>query len=216
VSAHDIVVIGGSAGGLPALMRLLRQLPPAVPVAVFVVLHQAAGRRSKVPAILARASGRPVVEPADGEPVRPGWLYVAPPDRHHVLLEAGRVRLREGPKEHGFRPAVDPLFRSAARAYGPRVVGVVLSGGGTDGAEGLMAVQRAGGVAVVQEPAEALVPSMPASAARRVARPYRLPSAAIGTLLAALAPDADPPALRPAPPPSCGSAPDVPAAPVPA
>ena len=122
----------------------------------------------------------------DGEPISPGRIYVAPHD-HHLLVEPGHLRVVRGPRENHHRPAVDPLFRSAALTYGPRVVGVVLSGALNDGTAGLIAIKRRGGVAIVQDPAEALVPGMPGSALRNVAIDYCLPIADISPLLAQLA-----------------------------
>jgi two-component system, chemotaxis family, protein-glutamate methylesterase/glutaminase len=160
---RDIVVIGASAGGVEALRSLVAGLPPELPAAVFVVLHVLPSGTSLLSQILARQT-RLVVAPAgDGEPIERGRIYVAPPD-HHMLVERGRVRLTRGPRENGHRPAVDPLFRSAARAYGQRVIGIVLSGALDDGAAGLKMISDNGGTGVVQDPAGALYPSMPRSA----------------------------------------------------
>src|SRR5919202_3455479 len=129
---HDIIVAGASAGGMEALQVLVRDLPADLPAALFVVWHIPAHSFGVLPDVLARAGLLPAAHARDGEPIAPGRVYVAPPDRH-LLLEPGQVRLTRGPKENHFRPAIDPVFRSAAVAYGPRVIGVVLSGLLNDG-----------------------------------------------------------------------------------
>jgi two-component system chemotaxis response regulator CheB len=167
VATHDIVVIGASAGGVEAISIVVSALPPDLRAAVLVVLHLARGR-SMLPDILSRAGHLPAVHPEDGDPIEYGKVYVARPD-HHLIVEPGRMRIVHGPTENGSRPAVDPLFRSAARVYGPRVVGVVLTGALDDGTAGLAAVKEAGGIAIVQEPDEAFASSMPRSARALVA-----------------------------------------------
>src|SRR5262245_42965428 len=147
---RDIIVVGTSAGGVEALAGMARGLPVGFPASVFVVCHTQAGTRSVLPEILSRAGPLLANHPTDGEPFHPGHVYVAPPDHHLLLGPGGRVRLTRGPRENHHRPAIDPLFRSAARYYGPRVIGVILTGALHDGAAGLMAVRAAGGVAVVQ------------------------------------------------------------------
>jgi two-component system chemotaxis response regulator CheB len=185
--ARDIVVVGASAGGLEALTALVGGLPADFPGAVFVVLHLPAGARSALPAILARAGPLPASAAAEGAVVRPGRIYVAPTDRYHLVVGRRVTHLVFGPRENGVRPAADPLFRSAARAHGRRVVGVVLSGTGADGTEGLRAIKAAGGLAVVQDPAEAQFAGMPRYAARFDHVDHVLPAARIAPLLAALA-----------------------------
>ena len=186
VAGHDIIVMGASAGGVEALVTIVRQLPPDLPAAVFVVLHIPANGGSQLAAILNRASPLTAVNPEDGETIRHGHIYVAPPDMH-LLVEHGRVRVVHGPKENRHRPAVDPLFRTAAVAYGPRVVGVVLTGSLDDGTAGLHAIKRRGGVAIVQDPDEALYPGMPLSALTNVDVDYRLSLTEIPHLLTRLA-----------------------------
>src|SRR5262249_7731243 len=148
--------------GVEGVIEIARSLPADIPAAVFVVIHTAPSSPGYLPGLLNGAGPLPAAAAQDGEEVKPGRGYVARP-HHHLRLGAGRVRVTRGPKENRFRPAVDPLFRSAALAYGPRVVGVVLSGGLDDGAAGLWAVKTRGGVAVVQDPGEARYRSMPES-----------------------------------------------------
>ncbi|MCC6175452.1 MAG: chemotaxis protein CheB [Chloroflexi bacterium] len=183
---HDIVVVGASAGGVEALRAVVRWLPADLPAAVFVVLHLPSTASSYLPEILHRAGPLPAVPARDGEPIEPGRIYVAPPD-YHLVLAPGVMRVRRGPRENNHRPAIDPLFRSAARSYGPRTVGVVLSGNLYDGTLGLMAVKQAGGITIIQDPADALFGDMPKSALDRVDVDYCLPAAEIGRALGALA-----------------------------
>ena len=164
--AHSkIVVIGASAGGFEAVSAVLGELPVDLPAAVLVVIHTGPG--GIVPDAFSRGSALPVGLASDGQPIEERHVYVAPPDRH-LIVEDGVVRVARGPREHGFRPAVDPLFISAARAAGPRVAGVVLSGALSDGTAGLSAIKRAGGLTLVQHPDEAAFASMPLSALRAV------------------------------------------------
>jgi two-component system chemotaxis response regulator CheB len=186
VPNHDIIVVGASAGGVDALQQLVRGLPADLPAALFVVLHVPPHGPSVLPRILSRAGALPAIHPRDGELIRPGTIYVAPPD-YHLLVKPDHVRLTRGPRENGHRPAADPLFRTAAVSYGPRVVGVVLSGVLDDGTAGLAVIKQAGGVAVVQDPADALYAGMPQSALENVAVDYSLPVADLPALLARLA-----------------------------
>jgi two-component system chemotaxis response regulator CheB len=180
---RDIVVIGASAGGVEALRTLVGSLPADLQAAVFVVLH--IGIESTLAGILDRAGPLPAADAEDGEPIRLGRVYVAPYDVH-MLLRDGHIHLRHGPKENMTRPAVDPLFRSAALAFGPRVIGVILTGGLSDGTAGLHSVKRCGGIAVVQNPKRAVSPGMPESALRNVAVDYCKDLEEIGPLLARL------------------------------
>lgn len=185
-TSRNIIVAGASTGGVEALVQLMGGLPPDIPAAIFVVLHLAPQAPSHLPLILSRAGPLPARHPNDGEPILPGHVYVAPPDQH-LMVERDHVRVVRGPRENRHRPAVDPLFRSAALAYGPRVVGVVLTGALDDGTAGLFAIKQRGGIAVVQDPEGALIPSMPASALEYVDVDYCLPLADIAPLLARLA-----------------------------
>ena len=186
IPGRDIIVIGASAGGVEALSQLARHLPADLPAAVFVVLHVPPYSPGLLPRILSRSRTLPASHPADGEAIRNGRITIAPPD-HHLLLEGGRIRLTRGPRENGHRPAVDPLFRTAACSFGPRVVGVVLSGTLDDGTAGLAAIKQRDGVAVVQDPDEALYTGMPRSAMESVAVDYCLPINGIAELLVRLA-----------------------------
>src|SRR5688572_28102734 len=127
MAGRDVITIGASAGGVEALVALTSMLPADLPASLFVVLHINRDSPSVLAQILARAGRMPAEAAVDQEPITPGRIYVAPPD-HHLLVADGFVRVTRGPTENGHRPAVDPLFRTAARVYGPRVVGVVLSG----------------------------------------------------------------------------------------
>ncbi|HEY7062836.1 MAG TPA: chemotaxis protein CheB [Chloroflexota bacterium] len=183
---HDLIVVGASAGGVEALMELVSGLPSDLPAAVCVVLHVPASGTSMLPQILNRAGTLSASHARDGELLRHGRVYVAPPDSH-LVTEPARLRLVAGPRENGHRPSVDVLFRTAAAAYGPRAIGVVLSGTLDDGTAGLLAIKRRGGVAVVQQPADARYPGMPQSALEHVVVDYALPVADMGPVLARLA-----------------------------
>lgn len=183
--AHrDIVVIGGSIGGFQALRTMAAALPPDFAAAVFVVLH-IGDRPSRLPELLSAAGPLPAHHARDGEAIAPGQITVAPPDRHLIISRRG-VRLSRGPRENWARPAIDPLFRSAAAAFGPQVIGIVLSGALSDGTEGLSAITRHGGLGIVQDPADALNPSMPRSALDHASVAHCVPAAEIAGLLTRL------------------------------
>jgi two-component system chemotaxis response regulator CheB len=180
-----IIVIGASMGGVKALRTLAAGLPADIPAALFVVQH--VGRcGSQLPQLLSECGPLQAAHALEAEAIRAGRIYVAPPD-HHLVVDPGRTRLTRGPRENWARPAIDPLFRSAARAYGPRVVGVILTGRLNDGSAGLRAVRAAGGQAIVQDPADAVAPDMPWSALRHAGADYRVPLAKIPELLDQLA-----------------------------
>lgn len=183
---HEIIVIGASAGGVETLINLVRDIPKDIPASLFVVLHFPAHATSVLPDILTRKGILPASHPRDREPIVHGHIYIAPPDCH-MLVRHGQVRVVAGPRENGHRPAIDPLFRSAARTYGASVVGVVLSGALDDGTAGLVAIKAHGGKVVVQDPADALYSSMPQSALRHVSADYVLPLSEIGNILTQLA-----------------------------
>ncbi|WP_201833801.1 chemotaxis protein CheB [Microvirga zambiensis] len=195
---RDIIVIGGSSGATAPLKRILGALPPDLPAAVFVVLHIPARSIGILSTVASAAGLLPVHQAVDGMRIDPGNIYLAVPD-HHLILTEGHIRLGRGPRENMARPAIDPLFRSAAAAYGPRVIGVVLSGFLNDGASGLEAIKRCGGVAIVQDPNDATVDEMPRSALKSVEADLSVPSARIGDVLSDLAREAAGPGV-PVPP----------------
>jgi two-component system chemotaxis response regulator CheB len=186
VSDHDLIVIGASAGGVGALLDIAARLPANLPASVCVVLHMPPNGVSHLPYLLGRAGPLPARHPRDGTSLRRGHIYVAPPD-HHLLVQDGVLRLSRGPRENRSRPAIDPLFRSAALAHGPRVIGVVLSGVLDDGTAGLLAIKENGGVAIVQDPEEAAFSGMPRSALDHVHVDACLSSMEIGPALVELA-----------------------------
>ncbi len=186
MSGHEIIVIGASAGGVEALVQVVRDFPRNLSASVFIVLHIPAQSPSLLPEILTRSGLVKAVQPVDYQPIERGRIYVAPPD-HHLLLDKGFIRVVRGPKENRHRPAIDPLFRSAAVAYGSQVVGVVLTGSLDDGTAGLLAIKQRSGIAVVQDPRDAFYPSMPESALAHVNVDHCLPIAQIGQLLVRLA-----------------------------
>lgn len=159
----DIIVVGSSAGGVTALQEFCGGLPADFPGSIFIAQHVSPSSRSELGALLCRAGPLPAVTPRDGDAIERGKIYLGAPDLH-ILLRKNKVLMRRGPRENRFRPAVDALFRSAAVAYGPRVVGVVLTGLLDDGTEGLNTIKAAGGTSLVQDPDEAEWSSMPRSA----------------------------------------------------
>jgi two-component system chemotaxis response regulator CheB len=179
--SRDVLVIGGSSGALDPMIQLVSALPEGYRGSLFIVSHIGANP-SQLPELLTQAGWLRAAHARHGEPVEPCRIYVAPPDRHMILADR-QVILSALPREHFTRPAVDPLFRSAARAYGARVVGIVLSGSGDDGALGLREIQRAGGVAVVQAPADAASPEMPRAALRAVTADHVVDAAALAALV---------------------------------
>jgi two-component system chemotaxis response regulator CheB len=179
---HDIVVIGASSGGLEALTEIIAGLPDDLPAALFIVVHVPAQGTSLLPEILGRRGRLPAKHAKDGEAFQAGHIYVAPPD-FHLLLREGRTQVVRGPRENNHRPAIDPLFRSAAQAYGARTVGIVLSGALDDGAAGLLAIKNRGGIAVVQDPQDASFPDMPRAALAAVPVDYCLPKTEIARVI---------------------------------
>jgi two-component system, chemotaxis family, protein-glutamate methylesterase/glutaminase len=179
----DIVVIGGSAGSHLVLQQIVSDLPADLPASIFVATHMPAGGVSLLADVLSRVSQMPIARAVDGQPIEPGRIYVAVPD-HHLLVIDGTVRFGNGPRENMTRPAIDPLFRSAALFHGPRAVGVVLSGLLNDGASGLSAIKACGGTAVVQYPLDAHADQMPLSALEMVDADEVAPAADLGRVLA--------------------------------
>jgi two-component system, chemotaxis family, protein-glutamate methylesterase/glutaminase len=187
VTKRDVVVIGGSAGGIKAMLTLVGALPRDIPMAMFVVIHSSPAAPGLLPEIFSHAGSLQVQHAEDGVQFEPGVMYVAPVDRHLLVERSGRMRLTLGPRENRFRPAIDPLFRSAALAFGDRVVGILLSGGLDDGVAGLAAIKAASGLAIVQHLQEAEVPTLPRNALRHVDVDHSLPVADIAALLMSIA-----------------------------
>jgi two-component system chemotaxis response regulator CheB len=185
MARRNIVVIGASAGGVEALSTLVRHLPEDLGAAIFVVLHVAPEHKSVLPRILSSAGPLPAKHARNGEAIVPNQVYVARPD-HHLLIHEDYVRVVRGPRENGHRPAIDPLFRTAAYTFGPRVIGIVLSGALDDGTAGLVSIKTQGGLAVVQDPNTALVDAMPRSALENVEVDHVAAVADMGELLAKL------------------------------
>src|SRR5688500_4101116 len=164
---RNIIVVGASSGGIEALKELTAGLPAELDASVFIVLHTLPTAPSILPQILAKESPLPVSFAQDKEPIRRGHIYVAPPN-YHLLVERDHLHVTSGPREHFSRPSINPLFRSAAYPHQQRVIGVILTGQLDDGVAGLWEIKRRGGVAVVQDPSEALYPSMPLNALKNV------------------------------------------------
>jgi two-component system chemotaxis response regulator CheB len=165
---HDIVVLGASAGGVEALTQLLAALPRDLPASLFVVQHMSPVHQSRFPELLEKRGPFRTLYPVHGQKIEPRHVYVAPPDTQ-LLVRFGYLHVLRGPKENGHRPSVDALFRTAARAYGPRVIGVVLTGYLDCGTAGLLSIKARGGLALAQDPSEAAFPEMPQSAVDHVA-----------------------------------------------
>jgi len=180
--SRDIVVIGASAGGVEALAALVRRLPSDLGAAMFVVLHLSPEHKSVLPQILSSAGPLVAKHARNGETIFPNRVYVARPD-HHLLVHEDHIRVVRGPRENGHRPAIDPLFRTAAYTFGARVIGIVLSGALDDGTAGLAAIKSQGGLAIVQDPDDALVDSMPRSALENVDVDHVLSVAELGKML---------------------------------
>jgi two-component system, chemotaxis family, protein-glutamate methylesterase/glutaminase len=190
-----LVVVGASAGGVEALTRLVGALPPGFRAAVLVVLHVTPSGPSVLPAILTRAGRLQAAHVEDGMAIEPGRIFVAPPDEH-LLVEDGRMRLSHGPRENGHRPAIDPLFRSAAQHYGSRVVGILLSGNLSDGTAGLVSIKQRSGIAIVQDPESARYSGIPRSAIERVPVDHVVPVEAMAGLLDHLTAEPAPSSIR--------------------
>lgn len=183
---RDIIVIGGSAGATTPLKQILGKLPPDLPAAVFVVLHIPAQGIGILSTVASAAGKLPVRQAENGMIIENGHVYLGAPD-HHLLLFESHIMLGRGPRENLVRPAIDPLFRSAALHYGPRVIGLVLSGLLSDGAAGLNTIKRCGGLALVQDPADAIVDEMPLRALESTTVDLCVPGARLGDVLSDLA-----------------------------
>jgi two-component system, chemotaxis family, protein-glutamate methylesterase/glutaminase len=198
MSNRDIIVIGGSAGATAPLKQILSRLPPDLPAAVLIVLHIPAQGIGILSTVASSAGPLPVRQAENGMKIEPGQVYLAAPD-HHLLLSEDRVFLGRGPRENMVRPAIDALFRSAAINYGPRVIGVLLSGLLSDGSAGLNAIKRCGGISVVQDPSDAIADEMPRSALEATIIDLCVPGAGMGDVLSDLVREA-PGAALPIPP----------------
>jgi two-component system, chemotaxis family, protein-glutamate methylesterase/glutaminase len=183
--AHDIIAIGASAGGVEVLLDLVQQLPADLPASVFIVVHVTPNQPSVLPELLTHRGPLPAKHPLHDEKIVAGHIYVAPPD-NHLMIRQGSMAVVRGPKENGHRPAADVLFRTAAAAYGPRVIGVVLSGYQTCGTAGMLSIKARGGVSVVQSPATARAQDMPRSVIDQVAVDHIVDPAELPQLLARL------------------------------
>lgn len=184
-SHHDIVAIGGSAGAIEALLRILPDLPVGLKAAVFIVVHVAPDSPNSLAQLFTMQGNLPAQLAKHRAVFRPGHVYVAPPD-HHLVLERERMVLSHGPKENGFRPAIDPLFRSAAQHFGSRVIGLVLSGNLDDGVAGLNDIKLHGGMALAQDPGDAAFPGLPRNAVANVELDHVVPLHKIANRIAEL------------------------------
>ena len=182
---RDIIVIGASAGGVHALIDLMKRLPIDFGGSIFIVVHLPSDHKSYLPQILTRQTKMRALHPDDGSKIEPLTIYIAPPD-HHLLLEKGHTLVKRGPKENRFRPSINALFRSAAYEYGPRVIGVILSGLMDDGAAGMWTIKRFGGTTIIQDPADAIHPGMPESVIQHVEIDYQLRVEEMGPILGEL------------------------------
>ncbi|WP_370627856.1 chemotaxis protein CheB [Acidovorax sp. sif0715] len=186
LEGYDAIVVGGSSGGIDALMQVLPALPASLRAAVLIVLHLPRDRRSLLAEIFRQRCALPLHEAQDKQSIAPGTVYFAPPD-YHLLVDAGPgIALSVDAPVHFSRPSIDVLFESAADQYGGRLVGILLSGANEDGAHGLRSIRAAGGLAIVQEPASAAMPTMPQAALACTEAHHVLPPKGIADLLADL------------------------------
>ena len=185
LAIEHIIIMGASAGGLDAIKTIIKNLPAGFSTPLFIVWHMSPDIYGILPQVLNRLNNIYAAHAYDNETIQPNRIYIAKPD-HHLIIEDGRMRVTRGPKENRFRPAIDPLFRSAAYAHGSRVIAVILSGALDDGTAGMFTVKRYGGIAIVQDPDDAAVPSMPKNAMKEVQVDYCVPASEIAALLAEL------------------------------
>lgn len=183
---NKIILMGASAGGVETFRKIIPKLPPDLHAAVFLIMHMGSESPGRLPAILSRHSDIEVVEVSDNAAIEAGRVYVAAPDQHLTFFDS-KMCVHRGPKENRHRPSIDTAFRSAAKNFGDRVIAVVLSGLLDDGSCGISLVQKFGGTAIVQDPEDALYPSMPRSAMETVHPDYVAPADAIPELLSKLA-----------------------------
>ncbi|RYF87059.1 MAG: chemotaxis protein CheB [Chitinophagaceae bacterium] len=192
MAKRDIVVIGASAGGVEALLSFVKALPPDLDAAIFIVVHLSPFSKSNLPRILAKAGTLPAVHAINGQKIQKGTIYVAAPGHHLILEKDNKIMVRKGPKENRFRPSIDALFRSAALIYGPRVIGIVMSGLLDDGTSGMWNIKRNGGLALVQDLEEALFPNMVRNVMQYVNVDHILAARDFGGLLTMLAKETAP------------------------
>jgi len=185
MATRNIVVVGASLGGFEAFKKLVADLPADLGASIFMVWHMSPHVEGILPRVLGQVAKLPVANAEHGELILPNRIYVAPPD-HHLLVDRTHVHVTRGPRENRFRPAIDPLFRSAAYAFGNRVIGVIMTGALDDGTAGMWSIKRCGGIAIAQDPDDADVPSMPKNAIREVAIDYIVPVSEMGALLVRL------------------------------
>jgi two-component system chemotaxis response regulator CheB len=185
MQTRDIIVIGASAGGVTALKELVSSLPADFKGSIFIVLHIPAYSESRLPSILSKAGALPALHPRDGDRIEPGKIYIATND-HHLILDKNKIVVRRGPKENRFRPSIDALFRSAAYVYGPRVIGIILSGILNDGVSGLWTIQQHGGITIIQDPKDAEQSQLPENAQEYVEADYILAALDMAPLIAGL------------------------------
>jgi two-component system chemotaxis response regulator CheB len=183
---HDIIVVGASAGGVSALAQFVKRLPEDFDAAIFVVLHSSTLSPGLLPRILTDSGALNATYAIDGEEFKKGRIYIAPPDFHLLLDKGNHLVVRKGPKENLFRPSVDALFRSAAYLYGPRVIGIIMSGLLDDGTSGMWNIKRSGGLVILQDPMEAKYPSMPQSVMQHVDPDYVIPVSKMAEVLTEL------------------------------
>ncbi|QDA35773.1 chemotaxis protein CheB (plasmid) [Paracoccus liaowanqingii] len=199
MTGREIIVIGGSAGSVEVIRQICRALPADLRAPVLIAVHVGAGHQNLLASILDSGGPHPASTAVDGEPLQPGRIYVAPSD-HHLVIDGRILRLGRGPRENMARPAIDPLFRSAGISFGPRAIGVLLSGMLNDGASGLADLKRCGGVTVVQSPLDAVESEMPRTALLASDIDYRASAAELADVLSRLVNEEPGPA--PVPPPS--------------
>jgi two-component system chemotaxis response regulator CheB len=185
--AETLIVIGASAGGIDALKQVLSKLPADLPAAVAIVLHSGPNSPRLLADIWNQHSSLPVSYASGGEVLQVEQVYIAPPDEHLEVIDGGRLHLDDGPRVLYSRPSADRLFETAAKVFGKRTIGVILTGGNGDGAAGMRAIHAAGGIGVVQEPSDSADPSMPLTTLRTDHPRYCVPLRDIGALLGELA-----------------------------
>src|SRR5262245_7512145 len=182
MAKRNIVVLGGSSGSFEVFKTIANGLPADLDASIFIVWHMSPDIPGILSQVLTRVGPIEARQAKDREPIRMGRIYVARPD-HHLVIDDSHLRVARGPKENRFRPAIDPLFRSAAYTYGPRVIGVITSGALDDGTSGLWAIKQRGGITIVQDPADAEIASMPESAIQEVDVDYIVPASKIAGLI---------------------------------